>query len=72
MEAAPIAQKQRKAKPGALQWFTRAAAAAVAEGELMGRHAGGCPVGRKPMLKFLMGLSSLIGALIMAIPPVGG
>jgi hypothetical protein len=25
-----------------------------------------------PMLKLLMGLSSLLGALIMAIPPVGG
>jgi hypothetical protein len=24
------------------------------------------------MLKFLMGLSSLLGALIMAIPPIGG
>ena len=26
----------------------------------------------KPMLKFLMSLSSLFGALIMTLPPIGG
>jgi hypothetical protein len=39
----------------------------------MGCHAGAGPqrVGNS-MLKFFMGLSSLLGALIMALPPIGG
>lgn len=28
--------------------------------------------GWKPMVKFIMGLSSLFGALIMTLPPIGG